>query len=78
MSHVDSALEISFFEKVWQASTVVNVEMSDQDQVNILGVDDIKIGQGLDALLTRMNTAVHQYFAPFALDVDTGAADFVS
>ena len=52
--------------------------MCHQDQIHILGVDNVKVGQGLDSFLARVDPAVHQHFAPFALNVDAGSADFVS
>ena len=78
MCHVDSSLEISLLQEIGQTGTVINVEMCHQYQIDILGVNNVKVGQGLYAFLARVDPAVHEHFATFALNVDAGTADFIS
>ena len=78
VSHVHSPLEFGFGKKVRKPGTVIDVEMCDENQVDIFRVDDVEIGQRLHSLFARMDAAVHEHLASFALNVNAGAADFIA
>lgn len=78
MSHIDSALEFSLGEKVGKTRAMIYMKMRHEDQVHILGVDNIEVWQSLHSLFAGMNATVHKYFATFALNVDAGATDLIT
>lgn len=78
MSHIHSPLEFSLGEEVGQSRAMIDVEVRHEDEVHILRVDDVEVGERLHSLLARVDPAIHQHLASLALDVDTGAAYFVA
>ena len=74
MRHVDLAVELCLLNEVWQACTVVHMEVCHQQQLDLLWIDSIEVGQLLNALTARMQAAVEHDLAPFALEVDAAAA----
>ena len=74
MRHVDLAVELCLLNEVRQACAVVHMEVCHQQQLDLLWIDSIEVGQLLNALTARMQAAVEHDLAPFALKVDAAAA----
>jgi hypothetical protein len=57
---------------------VVDVEVSDQQQLNLFGVDRIKIRQRLDPITARVDAAVEHNLPTLALQIDATPADLAT
>lgn len=72
MRHVDLALEAGLLDEVGDACAVVDVEVSEQKQVDLGWVHHVEVGQSLDALSRWVQSAVQHDLAALALEVDAG------
>ena len=57
---------------------MVNMKVSDENQVYLFRVDDIEVGKCLHSFFAWMNTTIHQYLTAFAFNVDTRATNLIS
>jgi len=78
VSHIHPPLEFSLGEEVGQPRAMIDVEVRHEDEVHILRVDDVEVGERLHSLLARVDPAIHQHLASLALDVDARAAHLVT
>lgn len=78
MRHIDSALELSLGKKVWKTRAMIHMKMCHEDQVHILGIDNVEVRQSLHSLFAWMNATVHKNLATFAFNVDAGATDLIT
>ena len=78
VSHECLALESSLFYEVWQSCAVVNVKMSQQQEIDLFWIDHVEVWQSLYAVPARMLAAIEHDLAALALYVDAAPSDFTS
>lgn len=78
ISHVALPAELRLLQEVWQGGCVVEVEVGDEEQVDLLGVDLVEEGQRAHAHVRGVQACVqHDRFA-FELQDVTAAPHFAS
>jgi hypothetical protein len=58
MCHEDAPFEVGLGEEVWQGGGMIEMEMGDENNIDLVGIDLIEIGQGIDPFPSGMNATI--------------------
>jgi len=78
MSHETTAPEIRRFKKVGQSTAMVQMKVTDEQQVDFAGYSDIEERQGCFACHSWVDAAVQHNLLPFVLEHNTRSTDLLA
>lgn len=78
MGHVDISFEAGTLSEIGKTCTMVHMEMGQQKEINLFGINHVKVRESLDSFSCWVQTAIQHDLTTLALHVETGTADFTS